>query len=436
MTAQGFFALFYSQTEFFMLPIFFLRVSILSLLFIPLISLRADDFPRVEHHDPIIVDPQLSLSALITLTLENHPDTQWLNSLEAETAAIKQRGESWTAGATVAGLRYQEATSGTLHYLDGTIEVPLWNIGQRDANQRIGTAAQNSAITQTALTQWRVAGLVRIAIWDIALQELRLEQAKIDMHATQQLANDITRRVQAGDLAQTDALLIQTDVLKKRSALTLAEAEVMHARKRYTTLTQSTKIPANYHESLSQIKEIESSHPALQAIQNLIERKQAEVEALHLVGSGQTNVTVGVNSDRPSHHDLRSNNTESFNIGVTVPFGGQAHLQPQVAAMNVELNQLRAQRDQLFRDLEQNHHEAEHNLEINQAELAVASELNTVAQQHLKLTQMSFLVGEIDLIDLLKIQSQTQLAALAAKERALMQERDYAFYNQAVGVLP
>jgi outer membrane protein TolC len=281
-----------------------------------------------------------------------------------------------------------------------------------------------------------VAGLVRSAIWDIALQELRLQQAEIDMRAAQQLANDITRRVQAGDLAQTDALLIQTDVLKKRSALTLAEAEVMHARKRYTSLTQSTKIPANYHESLSQVKEIESSHPALQAIQNLIERKQAELEALNLVGSGQTTVAVGVNSDRPSNRDSRSNNTESFNVGVTIPFGGQAHLDPQLAALNVEINQFRAKRDQLFRDLEQNHHEAEHNLEINEAELAVANELNTVAQKHLTLTQLSFKVGEIDLIDLLKIQSQTQLAALAAKERALVQERDYALYNQAVGVLP
>ena len=59
-----------------------------------------------------------------------------------------------------------------------------------------------------------------------------------------------------------------------------------------------------------------------------------------------------------------------------------------------------------------------------------------MAQKHLTLTQLSFKVGEIDLIDLLKIQSQTQLAALAAKERALVQERDYALYNQAVGVLP
>ena len=419
-----------------MFPVFFLRMSLFTLISMPLVSMGADKFPHVEHHDPIIVDSQLSLSSLITLTLENHPDTQWLNSLEAETAAIKRRGESWSAGASNAGFRYQEATSGTLHYFDGTIEVPLWNIGQRDANQRIGTTAENSAITQTALTHWRVAGLVRSAIWDIALQELRLQQAEIDMRAAQQLANDITRRVQAGDLAQTDALLIQTDVLKKRSALTLAEAEVMHARKRYTSVTQSTKIPANYHESLSQVKDIESSPPALHAIQNFIARKQAELEALNLVGSGQTTVAVGVNSDRPSNRDSRSNNTESFNVGVNIPFGGQAHLDPQLAALNVEINQFRAKRDQLFRDLEQNHHEAEHNLEINEAELAVANELNTVAQKHLTLTQLSFKVGEIDLIDLLKIQSQTQLAALAAKERALVQERDYALYNQAVGVLP
>lgn len=420
-----------------MLPVFLLQVSLLTLFFLPALSEGAEDaFAVVAHHDPLVVDQQLTLSTLITLTLDNHPDQQWLHALEREAQAMKQRGESWTAGALVAGLRYQEATSGTLHYVDGTVEVPLWNIGQRDANQLTASRAENSAATQNAMTHWRIAGLVRAAIWDVALQDLRLEQATIDMAAAQQLASDITRRVNAGDLAQTDALLIQTEVLKKRSALTLAQAEVMHARKRYATLTQTTKMPAMYRESLSKTAEISATHPALQAFQQLIERKQAELDALSLVGSGQTNVTVGVNSDRPSNHDVRSNNTESFNIGVSVPFGGQAHLEPQLAALNVELNQLRAQRDQLFRDLEQSHHEAEHNIDINKAELTIANELNAVAQKHLTLTRLSFSVGEIDLIDLLKIQSQTQLAELAAKERALIQERDYAFYNQAVGELP
>lgn len=409
---------------------------LLAPLFLISILANAETLPQVEHHDPMMVDEKLSLSELIDLTLEKYPDTQWLNSLENEVSALSQRGDSWIAGSATAGLRFQEATSGTLHYIDATVEVPLWNLGQRDANQRIREKAQFDSAMQSAVTKWRVAGLIRSALWDIALQELRQQQAQTELTATEQLASDVKRRVQAGDLAKTDELLAQTEVLKKRSAFTLAEAEVMHARKRYSSITQITKIPARYQEKLSNLKEVEQNHPALQAVNSQIERKQAELEALQLTGSGQTSVVVGINSDRPSRHDERSNNTESFNIGVNVPFGGTAHLAPQVAALNVELSQLRAQRDQLFRELEQNHHEAEHNLQVNQAELTISNELKTVAEKHLKMTQLSFSVGEIDLIDLLKIQAQTQLAVLTAKERAIIVERDFAFYNQAVGVLP
>jgi outer membrane protein TolC len=408
---------------------------LLPLLLTPIFA-HAQDLPRVEHHDPMIVDAQLSLPQLVDLTLEKYPDAQWLSSLENEVFALKQRGDSLTAGASTAGFKFQEATSGTLHYLDGTVEVPLWNFEQRDANQRIGEKAQFDSVMQTAVTKWRVAGLIRAALWDISLQELRLEQAKTELTAAEQLENDVKRRVELGDLAQTDSFLVKTEVLKKRSALTLAEAEVMHARKRYSSITQLTKVPANFQEPLSKQPEIEPSHPALQAINSQIERKQAELDALQLVGSGQTSVNVGINSDRPSRGDPRSNNTESFNIGVNVPFGGVAHLAPQVAALNVEVNKLRSQRDQLFRELEQNHHEAEHNLQVNQAELSISNELKTVAEKHLQMTQRSFSVGEIDLIDLLKIQAQTQLAVLTAKERALIVQRDFAFYNQAVGLLP
>ena len=54
----------------------------------------------------------------------------------------------------------------------------------------------------------------------------------------------------------------------------------------------------------------------------------------------------------------------------------------------------------------------------------------------LKMTHLAFSVGEIDLMDLLRIQSRTQQAILNAKERAVMLQRDKALYNQAVGVMP
>ncbi|MDO9106390.1 MAG: TolC family protein [Methylovulum sp.] len=398
-------------------------------------NVQKEEQTMVPHRDPIVVDVTLSLAKLIDLTLEKYPDASWLNALEEEAAALRKRSESWTAGASQAGLRFQEATSGTLHYIDATVQVPLWNVGQRDAERETGEKAGISAQMQTAAIKLRIAGLVRGALWDIELQKIRYEQALSEVDIFGQLLAKVQRRVELGDLPRSDELLAHSELLQKRSILTLAEAELMHARKRYASITQTTKTPGMYQENLVALKDIQQSHPALMAINSQIDRKQAELNAIRLIGSGQTNLTVGINSDRFTN-DPRSNKTESFNIGVTVPFGGSAHALPQIAALNVELNKLIAEREQLYRDLEQAHHEAEHNLEVNQVELDIANELKQVAEEHLQMTHLSFSAGEIDLMDLLKIQSRTQQAILNAKERAVMLQRDQALYNQAVGVAP
>jgi outer membrane protein, heavy metal efflux system len=223
-------------------------------------------------------------------------------------------------------------------------------------------------------------------------------------------------------------------LLQKRSVFTLAEAELMHARKRYSSITRTNKVPSIYEENLVALKEIGQNHPTMVAINSQIERKQTEINAIKLIGSGQSHVVAGLLSDEGT--DQRSNKAEFFNVGVIIPFGGGAHIQPHIAAVNVELNKLIAEREQLYRDLEQAHHEAEHNLEVNRVELGTANEQKKVSEELLNMTQLAFSVGEINLLDLLKIESRTQQAILNAKERAVMLQRDKALYNQAVGVIP
>jgi hypothetical protein len=105
----------------------------------------------------------------------------------------------------------------------------------------------------------------------------------------------------------------------------------------------STKVPATFEENLAALKEIGQNHPTLVAINGQIERKQAELNAIKSIGSGQTNVTAGILSDEGI--DSRSNKAEFFNVGVSVPFGGRAHMAPQIASINVELNRLIADRE-------------------------------------------------------------------------------------------
>lgn len=397
----------------------------------------AESTPIVDHQDPIEIDESLTLPKVVDLTLEKFPDMTWLKSLEDEAAAIAQRSKSWTAGASQASYSFQEAATGAnggkLHYVNAGVQVPLWNIGQQDAEQAVGEQAESSAKTQTVVTKLRVAGLVRNALWDMALQKIRYEQAQAEIKLYQELHEKVGRRVELGDLPRSDVLLAETELLQKRSTLIQAEAELMHARKRYSSITQMTKVPKNYHEKLVDLKEIEQNHPALVAINSQHTRKQAELDAMRAVGSGQTNVLAGVNGDMG---DTASNHTASFNIGVTMPFGGSDHLAPQLAAINVELNKIMSERGQLFRDLQQAHHEAEHNLEVNRAELANANALKVATEKLLNMSKTAYSVGEIDLIDLLKIGDKANQAILNVKEREVMLERDIALYNQAVGVMP
>jgi len=389
---------------------------------------------EVDHLDPIVIDAALSLPKLIDLTMQKYPDTAWLKSLEEEAAAIAERSKSWTAGSSQATIGYQSISTFRLNYATGSVQVPLWNLGQRDAEHNLANQAETSAELQAIAIKLRVAGLVRGALWDMALAKIRFEQAQAEIGIYEQLLASIKKHVELGDLPRTDELLAQSELLQKRSVFTMAEAELMHSRKRYTSITQTNRVPATYEENLAALKEIGQHHPTLVAINGQIERKQAELNAIKSIGSGQTNVIAGILSDEGV--DPRSNKAEFFNVGVSIPFGGRAHIRPHIAAINVELNKLIAEREQLYRNLEQAHHEAEHNLEVNRVELGTANEQKRVSEDLLDMTQLAFSVGEINLLDLLKIESRTQQAILNAKERAVMLQRDKALYNQAVGVMP
>jgi outer membrane protein TolC len=388
----------------------------------------------VPHLDPIEIDRNLTLPKLVSLTMEKYPDGSWLKSLEDEAFAINEQAASWTAGSSQLILNYQTIYSFRLNYGTANVQIPLWNLGQRDATKKLATKAQDTAYTESASVKFRVTGLVRAALWDMAIAKVRYEQAKLDLETNKQIVDKAKRQVELGELARSDVLLAETEYLQRLSVFTQAEAELMHSRKRYSSLTQLTRAPANYEEKLVALKEVTQNHPALVAINEQIERKQAELDTIRLQGSGQTQIAAGILSDEGI--DNRSNKAEFFNIGVNIPFGGAAHIAPKLAAVNVQIARLTADRDLLVRNLEQAHHEAEHNLEVNKAELKTANEQRRVSEELMVMMKIAYNAGEINLLDLFKIQSKTQQAVLSAKERSVMLQRDIAFYNQAVGVMP
>ncbi len=114
-----------------------------------------DTAHAVDHLDPIVIDSTLTLPKLIDLTMQKYPDTAWLNSLEEEAAAIAERSKSWTAGASQATIGYQSISTFRLNYATGSVQVPLWNLGQRDAEHKLANQAETSAESQAVAIKLR-----------------------------------------------------------------------------------------------------------------------------------------------------------------------------------------------------------------------------------------------------------------------------------------
>ena len=81
-------------------------------------------------------------------------------------------------------------------------------------------------------------------------------------------------------------------------------------------------------------------------------------------------------------------------------------------------------------------HEVEHNLEVGSMQLDVLTKQNVIAQQNLNISRKAFQLGELDLSDLLRIQTQTFNTERSLKNQQVQGLWNIARYNQAVGELP
>lgn len=395
------------------------------------------DHLTVEHLDPIEADASLSLSQLVELTLEKYPDRLINEALAQEADALAERSSSWVAGSTALQLDYMDdrvADNFGSREASAQLQFTTWKWGQRDAGQAVAEQASISAQKQSAAVKLEVTRLVREALWNMEIATIGLQQAQNALSISEQLMKKVERRVELGDLPRADMLLAKGEYLQNKALVTQAEAEVMHSRKNYTNLTTLVKVPGFYQEKQNQATSIALTHPMLEAINAIINRKQAEVEWIRTTDPvNQPKLTLGAKSQRDSRS---GQDLESAGVGVVMLFGGEAYNAPEVAKVNLELNNAKAQREHLYRLLEKNLHEAEHSLEVTRAELAIANELKQIAESHLKMTEISFAAGEINLLDLLKIQGRSLEAVRNAKLQEVKLQRNIAFYNQAVGVQP
>ena len=199
-------------------------------------SAQAEPQHIVDHVDLMVIDPQLRLPDLVMQTVEKYPDYALIAAMHQESVALQERGSRWISGAPQLQTYYKGDFSGTnlgAYEFDGSIQVPVWNWGQRDAGLQLATQARQGVGNTVNAIKLKVAGLVREALWAQKLALARFQMKKKEFTYAQKLARTVHRRVEVGDLPKADYYLAESELLDKKEALINTEAALMHARKRY-----------------------------------------------------------------------------------------------------------------------------------------------------------------------------------------------------------
>ncbi len=309
------------------------------------------------------------------------------------------------------------------------LAAPVWLPGQRGAYSDTVQTGVAEFEARLLLRRLEVAGLLREAWWSAAAAAQEARVARDRLATSRDIARDIQRRADLGDIPPTDALLAQNETLAAELALAQAEAALAAARAVYRTLTGGAD-PDLPPEPAAAARA--RAHPALLAAEAGV--AAAEAQARLVAATPRDNPELGVFS-RTEQGRLTEDGV-SLGLRLRVPLATDARNIPRAAAAQADLTRAVAERALRQRLLEAEIEAARVALRAAEDAARIARQRLSVANRQLDLARRAFNAGEIAPFDLFRVR-QLQVEAAGAQAQAEVNAgRARSRLNQALGVVP
>uniref|UniRef100_UPI0035B30F3F TolC family protein n=1 Tax=Hylemonella sp. TaxID=2066020 RepID=UPI0035B30F3F len=379
-------------------------------------------------------DPRISLKAAL--------EAAWQRSVSAREAGAQQRGADaartaaealWArAPAVEVGRREGSGVASGRKETELGLAWPLWLPGQRSARQESAEQQTQLAQEQMRVLQLRLAGELREQAWGLRLLQAELDQAQAQQQMLQELADDVARRVRAGDLARADAMAARAELLAAQAQLQEATQRLAEGRSRWQVLTGQPLAPDTAEPEAPADAALQESHPELALVQRRLAFSRSRLELVQQSRRDAPELSVGYRQAQSPD----SSTQNSMSVRLRLPLGTQDRNLPleAVALGELEVAETTAQRvrEQLGAALET----ARLALRSAEARREAERERAALLQERAALLRRAFAAGELALPELLRAlntANQAQ-AAWARQEAALGLAR--ARHQQALGALP
>lgn len=393
-----------------------------------LIALGGLPFTALAQHD------SAGLKAAVDAAWQRSPLARTLEARLDEAQAGQEAAQTWVAGSPSIGLAQRSdrwTDQNGFRETEVSVSAPIWLPGQKSARQALAVSNAENLNAQIANAKLTLAGEVREQLWAVAAAREASAEAQDHLHHLEGLADEVMRRVKAGDLARADSLLAQQEVLAAKSLVASAQSKEREAVTRYMALTGHADIPQPKPERLAVA--MQEPHPRVLATRLAVDKAQA---ALHVVNATRSDSpTVGL-SMRQERDAYQADSSKSVGISVQIPLGTRSRNRPLETAANTEIATATAEARQVETTLQTEINLAKQQLTMAHAALDTATQRAALTREHTQLIEKAFRLGERGLAELIRSQALSHEAEVAARQQQVAVGLTHARLNQALGIVP
>jgi cobalt-zinc-cadmium efflux system outer membrane protein len=422
-------------------------------------AVSAQPTPPPSHSAPSAAEPP-PLKSAPHLSMAQLLEQAWARQSEARAAPWRQQSlaraqaasRSWLADTPSLLLQGQTDRPGSgqgERELEVGLALPLWRPGQSVQAQAASEADLIAYERRLHAQRWRLAAEVREAWWQAQRMRVDVQQAQTRLNNARQLAQDVARRVQAGDLARADQHQADSAVAQSRWSLAQAEGEQDAALQRLRQLSGDWSLSIDQLPVEGWVQPpVDIGPPPLPGVAPASHPWLVEADAREAQALSQARLAEASRLPAPeltvlgtrTHGTAGEPDRRSLTVGIQWPFevGGPtaARADAQVLAAWALAHEAEAERMQVQEQIRAQMAQAQGRLKSAQAQWNAAREHVRLAHETRGFFDRSFQMGHTDLPTRLRVEHEAALAERALQRARIELSAAWSDWRQALGELP
>jgi len=392
-----------------------------------------------QEHDVLMLstDSTLSYEKVLEHAVEHSAETILNPGYQQQSNAYQAYGDSWFPGNRNLSVSYYDADalgSETATEIEVNLEWELWQWGARQQAQELGKKVSQEYQAWQRFLKYKVAGELRTVMTTLFERKLALEQAHNNEQVARELFDIAQQRFAKGDISKNALLQAQGLLLDNQSARLNAEAEMIDGQRAYYYLTGLTRRPdSELLETRPQVDEIPMDHPLLVMLKSLVDTQRSRIGVVRNAAQNKPSMSLGIRRERA---DSQQSYSDSLSVGFSYPLGGSPAALVATSDAAKALSTAQINYELGWRELNQQHHELEHQLSMLNQQQQLLDERVKLNQQRANMAKVAFENGEFDIAQTVLALRDAQDAIYQLNQLNARKQQLISLLNQNLGILP